>query len=169
MPSVNLSFRAPAILLNLIQARDPKSLKNPGSVAKRDVERWYAALADALRGVQLNPAEAVLLIRLVSAAEEPTEAFVDGLAGYVLGRPLDGFDHVRRSLVRKLSAYDRLTTWALVDAAERYVVYQAKHPEATIGMALHQVGLHSYTATPEELASMESTPAGDLKPFGSET
>lgn len=174
MPSTNLSFRAPYPLLNQVQARDPKGLKNPGSVAKKDLERWYGALASAMRDVQISPAAAILLIRIVrevSAEGPPTESFVADLPRYVRNNPHEGFEHVRKDLALRLEIHDQITRWAMVDAAERYEVLRETQPEMTSGMALHQVGLHSYTATPEELASLERTKVGQpdgLDPIGPE-
>lgn len=175
MPSINLSFRAPDPLLKDVQSRDPKALKNPGSVAKRDLERWYALLAEALRDVELSPAQAVLLIRLIGQATEPIEDLVASLPDYVERNPQEGFQHVQRGLVRVLSTYGLATRWALVDAVERYEVLIRRSPVRpgfTVGMALHLVGLHSYIATPEELAALEATTAvapADLSLIGSES
>lgn len=171
MNSTNISFRAVGSMLNRLQVRDGKSMKNPGTIARRDLDRWYGALQDALEDVRLAPAEAILLIRLVNRADQHDEDFVAGLAAYVADRPEDGFAHVQRRLAQKLAAFDRITRWALVDAAERYAVFQHKHPGATLGMALHQVGLHSYDVTPGELAALEATEAaqpGELAPIGQE-
>lgn len=168
MPSINLSFRAHPSLLAHVSARDPKDLKNPGSIAKRDLERWYAVLAQARMYINLSPAEAVLLIRVANEVGEIDEEVVTFLVNYVRDHPQDGFAHVQGTLLQKVNRMDYITRWALMDAVDRYRVYQVKHPEATVGMALHQVGLHSYTATPEELAALESAAAGDLRPIGSE-
>lgn len=162
MPSPNLNFRAPADLLAKIRSRDPQGLKLPGSIAKRDLERWYAALEAGLEGVTLTPAEAILLARVVRDAPRVDEAFVTTLIRAVEDSSLTGWEVQQRGLVRKLAAFPLITRWALVDAAERYLAYAEKNPEATTGMALHQVGLHTYDLAPWELEILENSMARAL-------
>lgn len=164
MPSPNLNFRAPADLLAKIRSRDPQGLKLPGSIAKRDLERWYAALEAALRTVRLTPAEAVYLIRTVQEAYPVNESFVTVLDQVVDDSWLEGWGAARDTLARKLAPMPQVTRWALVDAAERYLAYAEKNPEASTGMALHQVGLHTYDLAPWELEILEQSIAKALKP-----
>jgi hypothetical protein len=159
MPSTVLSFTAPYLLLKQITSRDPKGAKKPGATAKRDLERWYGVLSGALERLKLDPAEAVLLLQVLGTVDASPEEKARLLAVHVERDTAEGYGHVRRELVRKMTSWDLLTCWAVVDAAERYVVYQQRNPGATLGMALHQVGLHSYEATYKELAALEATTA----------
>jgi hypothetical protein len=163
MPSPNLNFRAPEALLAKVKSRDPYDLKMPGTVVKRDLERWYAALDDAMLGVRLTPAQAVLLIRVVRDAERVGEAFVSNLVIHVERHPIEGWDRWRTELAHTVAACDQLTRWAMVDAAERYLAYAEKNPDASMGMALHTVGLHTYELTTWELEILEKTIASVLE------
>lgn len=170
MPNPNMSFRAPALLRDALAARNPKDdVKNSGAIAKREVERWYVELDRALARIKLDPAEAVLLISVVGKSSLNPDELAHRLPLEVEQDTSEGFGHVRERLVRKMSSWDTLRMWAVVDAVERYEIYQRRNPSATLGMALHVVGLHSYEVTPEELALLESTqaaPPTDLEPLG---
>jgi hypothetical protein len=162
MPSQNIVFRTTGLLLKRISIRDPKGVKMPGATARRDLERWYSALEIALSKVKLDPAEAVFLIKVVGTEPEHNDHFVEFLGAAIQDSDEEGFEHVRARLIHKVSQWDFITLWAVVDACERYVVYQARNagdPKVTLGMALHQVGLHSYMVTPEELAALEAAEA----------
>jgi hypothetical protein len=152
-----LNLRVDEILRAKIKSRDLKGVENPGAVARRDLERWYGSLKDALDQIKLAPAEAVLLIAVIGKESVHSEALAATLAMHVEESEEEGYGHVRNRLVQKIEHWDRTTRWAVIDACERYAVYAKRHPESTLGMALHQVGLHSYTATPEEMAVLEGT------------
>lgn len=173
MPNPNMSFRAPALLRDALAARNPKDdVKNSGVIAKREVERWYVELDRALVTLKLNPAEAVLLISVVGNSELRPDQIAHQLHILVEQDETEGFGHVRDRLVHRMSSWDVMRMWAVVDAVERYEIYQRRNPSATLGMALHVVGLHSYMVTPEELAILESTtvaPPTDLKPLGEQS
>jgi hypothetical protein len=162
MPSQNVAFRTAGPLLKKISSRDPKGVKTPGATAKRDLERWYSALEFCLSKVKLDPAEAVLLIKVIGTVPEHTDEWVEHLGLHVLESEEEGYEHVRTRLVQRITQWDFMTCWAVVDAVERYVVFQARNagdPDITLGMALHQVGLHSYMVSTEELAALEAAGA----------
>lgn len=173
MPNPNVSFRAPVLLRNALAARNPKDdVKNSGAIAKREVERWYTELNRALERIKLDPAEAVLLISVVGTSDLPPEEIAHQLHILVEQDETEGFGHVRHRLAQKMSSWDVMRMWAVVDAVERYEIYQRRNPSATLGMALHMVGLHSYMVTPEELALLESTPVpppDNVKPLGEQS
>jgi hypothetical protein len=160
MPSPNLSFRTPQSLLEQIQRRDLKGVENPGAVAKRDVERWYGLLQEALSEVRLSPAEAVVLIHYVGALQnEPVHSNIL-LAAQTIGSTSlglgDAFAAVRASLAAKMASWSLAGKYAAWDAAERYEVLAVRGPETlTFGMALHEVGLHTYDLPTDELATIE--------------
>jgi hypothetical protein len=166
MPSQNVSFRAPYPLINQIQARDPKGYKYPGAAAKRDLERWYNLLSRTLDRMLLAPAEAVFLIRVVGNADLPAEEVVQKLHMLVEQDRTEGYGHIRRKLIAETSHWHPIQCWAVVDAVERYQIYQQRHPEATLGMALHMVGLHNYQATQEELSVLEGVKAAPPEELG---
>jgi hypothetical protein len=170
MPNPNMSFRAPALLRDALAARNPKDdVKNSGAVAKREVERWYTELDRALARIRLDPAEAVLLISVIGKSTLQPHELAHQLHIEVERDTSEGFGHVRDRLVQKMFSWDVMRMWAVVDAVERYEIYQRRNPQATLGMALHVVGLHSYQVTPDELTLLESTqavPPTDLEPLG---
>lgn len=163
MASPNLSFRAGSDLLAKVKSRDPEGLKTPGAIAKRDVNRWYSALEEAIATVRLTPSQAILLVRVVRDAQVIDNDFVAGLIAHIEDDPEGRTTQTGKGLVQRISSYDRITRWALVDAAERYLAYVRKNPGVSVGMALHQVGLHSYQLASWELEILNGTIATSLK------
>ncbi len=167
MASTNLSFRTPADFMDKIKSRDLKGVDNPGATAKRDLGRWYDALGEGLREVQLTPDEAVVLIYYVStyqglASVDNVVKAGEVLEDYPIGL-VEDFDTAKWELGSKYQSWSVLGRYAAWDAAERYEVL-ARHNEKTtepltLGMALHKVGLHTYDLPPEILAHVERTPA----------
>lgn len=162
MPSTNLSFRTPIDLMNKFRTRDIKGVLNPGAIAKRDVERWYSLLEISMGDVQVEPVEAVVMIYAANW-------WLNGMGGQVLQdlpetlRREMGLDPFYRdaqlSLAEVVERSSLAVRAALWDAAERYDVLAHKGGQCSFGALLHQVGLHSYTLTPEELGLVESFPA----------
>lgn len=162
MSSTNLSFRTPADLMQRIRARDIKGVANPGAIAKRDVERWYSLMAEALKEVSVEPVEAVVMIYAANWS-------LTGMTGHALmdlpetlareiGLPAFYRD-AQLELVEKVERCSLDVRAALWDAAERYDVIAHKEPGRTFGATLHQVGLHCYDLGPDELALVEKLPA----------
>lgn len=167
MPSTNLSFRTPKPLLDLIRGRDLKGVENPGATAKRDVERYYGLLAEALRDVRLMPLEVVVLIHYVGTYEgyatvsqilDAADVFRESQIGLD-----ENFDEAQQSLAESYASLSLAARYAAWDAAERYQVLALsnKDTELTYGMALHRVGLHTYDLDPEVLAHIERMDAVD--------
>lgn len=161
MPSQNLSFRAPQKLLDQLSKRDLKNVKYPGTTAKREVERWYSLLTSGLMEVRIDPVEVVVLAYYANAFNgEPTHANVLN-APYAIGDgvgSLSGkFYPAQLSLSDKMKGWSVAGLYAAWDAVERYevVVSRLKNESMTFGMALHLVGLHTYSLPPEELARIE--------------
>jgi hypothetical protein len=169
VPSNNLTFRAPEGLMDQIKSRDIKGVQYPGTVAKRDIDRWYRVLADGLKEVRLDPTEALVLIYYVDTlGGEPSHEEVTGLAEGLRSGQIglgETFDAARVSLAEKLFGASLAAVYALWDAAERYHVAARRNDEdawsedLTFGMALHKIGLHTYDLSPEELAHIERTTA----------
>lgn len=164
MSSTNLSFRTPADLMMKFRARDIKGVDNPGAIAKRDVERWYLLIGHSLKEVSVEPAEAVVIVYAANW-------WLNGMSGQILQDLPDilskqmGLHAFYRDA--QLGLAERVERWpldvraALWDAAERYDVLAHRDPGQTFGATLHQVGLHSYDLTPEELSLVESIPAAE--------
>lgn len=161
--SVNLSFRAPEALMKQFKSRDRKGVRHPGSIVKRDIERWYSLLADGLKEVTIEPAEAVVMIYYVNIFDgEPDHLDVVSSATRLQGRPIglsEEFDPIRDSLAEKMATWSQASVYAVWDAAERYQVRALAGSTDTFGMALHHVGLHSYHLSPEELRQIEQMAA----------
>lgn len=165
MASTNLSFRTPTDFMDKIKSRDLKGVENPGATAKRDLGRWYEALSEGLREIEVMPDEAVVLIHYVGtyqglASVDNVARAGEVLEDYSVGLTED-FDAVKGRLGRKYQTWSLLGKYAAWDAAERYEVL-AKHGTdegLTLGMALHRVGLHTYDLSPGVLAHVERTPA----------
>lgn len=163
MPSKNLSFRAPEALLEKISLRDPEKSLYPGAIAKREVGRWYEVLGEALKDVRVTPDEAVVLIVCVMSST-PVHENVVSTSARLCTESLDlggELDEAQESLAVKMGDWPLMTVYAAWDAAERYEVLALNPPPEglTFGMALHQVGLHTYDLEPETLAHIERTPA----------
>lgn len=162
MSSTNLSFRTPAPLLQLFRDRDIKGVDNPGVIAKRDVERWYSLLGESLKKVRIEPEEAVVMIYAA-------HWWLGTMTGLLLGSlpehllqnmGLDAFYRgAQESLAQKVDGWPLSVRAALWDSAERYEVIAHRKPGNTLGGALHQVGLHSYSLDPEDLLLVECVPA----------
>lgn len=174
MSATNLSFRAPEGLLVLIKSRDRKGVNYPGAVAKRDLERWYALMGDAISEVQLTPAEVVVLAYYASTFDgEPNHWNVAGSAIALQGRQIglsEEFSASRDTLAKKMSTWSTAAVYAAWDAVERYQVLalrnRADSGDLTFGMALHRIGLHTYGLSGDELAHVERMTAvpADLLP-----
>lgn len=172
MPSTNLSFRTPERLMAQIGQRDMKGVQYPGTVVKRDVERWYAVLADALSEVRLAPAEVVVLVSYAASYDgEPSHASVIDSPLVISRREFamddERFDEAQEALGRKMTDWSLAGLYAAWDAAERYEVLARRSADSglSFGMALHRVGLHTYDLAPEELARIEqirAVPAEEL-------
>lgn len=162
MSSSNLSFRTPAELMGKFRIRDIKGVKNPGAIAKRDVERWYSMLDACRKQVRLQPAEAVVMIYaanwwLSAMSGESLLALPQQLRRDLRMDPF--YRDAQDSLGELVTEWPLGTRAAIWDAAERYDVLAHHHPDTTFGAALHQVGLHSYRLAPEELAVVETLSA----------
>jgi hypothetical protein len=145
-----------------IQSRDIKGVDNPGAMAKRDLERWYSLLDDSLKSVSIELNEAVVMIYAVNW----WLGIMDGHQLYSLPQQLlqqmgldDFYREAQSSLAEKVEKWPLAVRAALWDAAERYEVATHRNPGKTFGAALHQVGLHSYALTPQELAVVEELAA----------
>lgn len=164
MSSTNLSFRTPPDLMQRVRARDIKGVANPGAIAKREVERWYSLIGHSLKEVSVEPAEAVVIIYAANW-------WLNAMSGQVLEDLPDvlskqmGLHAFYRDA--QLGLAEQVERWpldvraALWDAAERYDVLAHREPGRTFGATLHQVGLHSYELSPEELELVESIPAAE--------
>lgn len=162
MSSTNLSFRTPSDLMQRIKDRDIKGVDNPGAIAKRDVARWYSLMGESLKGITIEPDEAVVMIFAahwsLSAMNGPMLSALPDLLRQEMG--LDPFyREAQLRLGEEVGRWPLDVRAALWDAAERYDIVVHRGPERTYGAALHQVGMHSYHLTPKELALVESIPA----------
>jgi hypothetical protein len=145
-----------------LKDRDIKGVDNPGAIAKREVDRWYSLLGHSLRGVSVAPAEAVIIIYA-------TNWWLSAMSGQVLedlpdtlrqGMGLHAFYRdAQLGLSEKVARWPLDVRAAMWDAAERYDVLAHRETGRTFGATLHQVGLHSYELTSEELALVEKIPA----------
>lgn len=166
--SRNVSFRAPDGLRSQLLARDPKKGNQyPGSIAKREVERWYSLMVEGMQHApQMSLGEAVVFIHYVATYDgRPSHSdvmdacevlFDQDLSSMPVDQDLEDF---QESLSRKLAGLREYghVSYAMWDAAERYEVIAAHNedPDLTFGRVLHQVGLHSYTLDQSELAQAE--------------
>jgi hypothetical protein len=159
--ATNLSFRTPSELMDKIKLRDFTNVQNPGATAKRGLIRWYDMLGCALREIHLIPKEAVVLIHLVNRVGPDISA--DRLAVYqIKDQGLgEAYTFVTESLAAKMASWPLATRYAAWDAAERYEALVSKE-KLSYGSALHQVGLHTYDLTPEELEHVEALEAAYL-------
>lgn len=162
MSSTNLSFRTPPDLMQKFRDRDIKGVDIPGAIAKRDVERWYSLLGESLKKVHVEPAEAVVMIFAAnwsfSGMNSQTLTDLPETLRREVGLPAFYWE-AQIGLAEEVGRWPLDVRAALWDAAERYDVVAHKEPGRTFGATLHQVGLHSYELTPEELALVESIPA----------
>jgi hypothetical protein len=152
-----------------LQARNIKGVKNPGAIAKRDVERWYSLLEASVSYVKVEPIEAVVMIYAAnwhfSAMNSRTLEDLGSILRQEMGlNPF--YADAQRTLAQKVEDWPLLVRAALWDAAERYDVLAHLRRVETFGAGLHQVGLHSYELEPEELARVEGLAAveGDSLP-----
>lgn len=168
MPSSNLSFRSPETFLAKIRQRDLAGFTNPGATAKRDLTRWYDLLNEAMSEIHIQPVEAVVWIFYVNTYEGYPSARQILEAGDVIFESDltlgDCFLDARETLSEKCQGWSPAAHYAAWDAAERYqvMVTAGKAREAltaTFGMALHQVGLHTYDVAPDELNHIEAMKA----------
>jgi hypothetical protein len=177
MPSQNVSFRTSPELLEKIRRRDPDASKYPGATAKREVERWYAMLEDHLADLEkFSPDECVVLIYYVGTyGGRPSHEAVlragDVLQGSAVGFLDEFYDRAQISVGAKLRLMNPMSRYALWDAAERYealALTRAKDGDTTLtfGMALHEIGLHTYDLPSHILQRVEATRAveSDLLP-----
>lgn len=159
MSSTNLSFRTPPELMARIRSRDIKGVENPGSMAKRDVERWYSMLETSLRKVSVDPQEAVVMIYAVnwwmSGMTGATLTELPQTLSQEIGLP-DFYRDAQLGLAEQVEGWPLNVRAALWDAAERYDVMVHRQPNKTFGAALHEVGLHRYDLDPQELSMVES-------------
>lgn len=124
-----------------LEARTPQSAQTSNTVARRDLERWYAALAEAMAEIELGPAEVLLLVE--AAEKVPDRADLVATLPQVLeGGDAPGYGHVRPGLVAKAEAWSRMDRWAVVDACERYMIQEQQG--GTTAEILHRTGLNPY-------------------------
>ena len=116
--------------------------ESPGTVARRDLTRYYAILDDAIRRLELSEPEALLIcdalngIRLDEtgwrfAWATISDACRDGLA--------DKWEVDGDNLVERIRSLTRAETLALVDAVERFW----REPHRYECVLLREVGLAS--------------------------
>lgn len=162
MASTNISFRTPPELMTKLASRDIKNVKYPGHVAKRDVDRWYSLLESSLGEATVSPEEAVVIIFAASWwLPVMTGRFLTELPAILRQEiGLDGsYAGASRSLADRMESWPLAVRAAVWDAAERYDVTVRQGPWRTYGAALHQVGLHNYRLSSQELALVEALPA----------
>lgn len=123
-------------------ARTPATSSTSNMVARRDLSRWYEALADAMLGIKLGPAEVLLL---VEAAERTPDrnALVASLPEVLETGDAPGYGHVRPGLLEAARGWDRMQRWAVVDACERYILLEEAGGRTTAEI-LHDIGLNPY-------------------------
>ena len=116
---------------------------SPHLVARRDLERYYALLAEGLRRVDLTTGEASLVVDVLNGTilDGRTAAFLwaeieDGIRLDSLDKKwsIDG-----KALVEKAKAWGLAESLAVSDAAERY--WASLNPDEPIEDGLRRVGL----------------------------
>ncbi len=134
--SESITFRADRDLRAALDARARD--RSPQLVARRDLARWYAFLAERLARVRLTRAEAHLLLDLTNGTLfEPFTALLwievaDAEDTYFTRWGVD-----RAALVGTLRALDVGAVLAIQDALERFWVV----PRADVDAGLLAVGL----------------------------
>lgn len=138
-----VSFRI-AELTAPIQERT-NSYNSLGSIAKRDLERYYALLSAELRTVDLSEAEAMLICDAQNGILMESHSMRLLWAGIDDAIALDRLDqkwHVDGGpLVAKLRTLSPAQTYAICDAAERFWVRNGEHPEESNQERVRAVGL----------------------------
>lgn len=138
--SNKIAFHA-ADLIDALKQRNPDS---PSLAAKRDLERYYTLLEDALPTLDLSEAEALLIFDALNGVKFSTETIqllrynvADGIE-----ERLDQKWGVNgKALLQKLKSYNHTQLFALADAIEQLGVdsYQI----ADLATELKRVGLIS--------------------------
>ena len=124
-----------------LRARTSVRAKTVNLTARRDLERWYAALQDACPMV--GPAEMLLLVEAVEGTpEEGLPSLVATLPEALAASIAPGYGHVRPELVEKARVWDAMERWAVVDACERYLLQEKEG--GTTAEILHRIGMNPY-------------------------
>lgn len=134
----HVQFRAGDALADQLAARGVQAALSAGNVARRDLQRYYHALAETLKTIALSEAEASLVVDACHGttfgpwSASLLSAIVDNairLEGLADKWQVDG-----PALVERLRGLSYCQSLALVDAVERYW-------QAPDGEALRRVGL----------------------------
>jgi len=128
-----------------LEARTAATARTANAVARRDLERWYAVLEQVLRGIELGPAEVLLLVEAVEKTPD-REVLVGTLTQVLESSEMPGYGHVRPWLVTKSELWSVVQRWAVVDACERYII--AEKEGGTTADILHRMGLNPYGINP---------------------
>lgn len=137
-----IEFRAGELLAPLQERTTPNGF-SPDVIAKRDLARYYALLADELRSLDppLTVGEACLLMDVLNGTflDEHTYRFlvVEVSDGITLNQVDRKWDVDGPALVARVAAMSPGQRLALVDAAERFWL----HPEQDTDELLRRVGL----------------------------
>lgn len=124
--SKTVQFRSPPELAEQLAARATQE-RGVGSVAQRDLERYYTQLHAELRQLRLRPNEALFLCDLLSGTSIDAmwaESGPQALASDIEDAQLDelgaqwGVDE--QALAERVRSYSRGQVLALVDAVERW-------------------------------------------------
>lgn len=146
MPSKPVQFRTPPKLAEELAARATAE-RGAGTVAQRDLERYYTQLRAELRQLRLRPNEALFFCDLLSGEAIDAmwaESGPQVLASDIEEAQLDelgaqwGVDE--QALARQVRGYSRGQVLALVDAVERWW-HRPVDADADRDTALVQLGL----------------------------
>lgn len=149
-----VQFRPGEDILGALRARAPDSVAR-GAIARRDLQRYYAVLADSLASLRLDEREASLVVNALRGVIEDEAGYRLMWAG--ISDAIEGEDLASKwglsptdasALVARLRALSPGGAMALVDAAERFWLavraegdspeWQARAPTAEL---LRAVGL----------------------------
>lgn len=122
-PDGPIAFR-PGDLAPQLEARGGRS----GSIARRDLARYYTILDDELRRQTWTPREAELLVRVLGTGAPQMPAQL--LWAHVDDTLRDADGRVRAAVVAKVRALTLAGCLALLDACERFAALERKQPLA---------------------------------------
>jgi hypothetical protein len=151
MPDDNTNlvmFRVMPELLQQLQSRASSRTTDEQSanlIARRELERYYAVLADSLREVTLTQAEASLIVDAMNGTLSEAHTYSLLWANVADAIHYDGLAEKwgidGPALVAKLRALSPGAAMAVVDAAERYFVLASRIGSEDLAETLRAVGL----------------------------
>lgn len=133
MPDTKVQFR-PGALAESLAARQPPGT-SLGSIAARDLDRYYTLLARALAQITLTEPEAMLIVSALNGTyiNEFTAALLDVEIEDAIQYAADQQEQIdTRSLITTIRGWNLLQRMAVCDAVERFARYDIESQHARL-------------------------------------